>query len=44
MADEVGSLPRVRDVNKHGAYSYGVYHDRFGGIEDAHKAAGLISI
>jgi len=44
LPSELGSLPTISDIQEHSAYSHSVYCDRFGSIEDAYKAAGLVTI
>ena len=41
LHDELGHVPRVADMDNHGAYSYGVYYNRFGSWIDAVSDAGL---
>ena len=41
LHDDLGRVPKVVDMRRHGTYSYGVYYKRFGSWVDAISEAGF---
>jgi len=41
LQDELGRVPSTTDMNDHGSFSSGVYHNRWGSWNEALEAAGL---